>query len=99
MSEKSPLIVVKRKYYDQFSSGAKTIEYRRIRGSFTNRVYYPGRRVRVAYNYDIGRYPFLTATVTQFYAQPARSCPDLMEIDPTLSADEMIAAIHLNVDR
>lgn len=99
MSDKSPLIVVKRKYYDQFVSGEKTIEYRRIRGSFTERVYYSGRRVKLAYNYDIGRFPYLTATVTCFAQQPARLCPQLMELDPTLDPDEPIAAIYLQIDR
>jgi hypothetical protein len=51
--ERLPLIVVKRCYYDEFSSGVKTIEYRRHKGQFNACVFYPGRRVRIAYNYNL----------------------------------------------
>jgi hypothetical protein len=52
-----PLIVVKRVYFDQFAAGTKMVEYRRHRKPFTQRAFYPGRWVRIAYNYDINKYP------------------------------------------
>lgn len=43
------------------ASGAKTTEYRRHRPPFTDRVFYPGRWVRIAYSYNIKLHPTLIA--------------------------------------
>jgi len=49
----------------------KTIEYRRHKGQFNARVFYSGRRVRIAYNYKINLDPSLTAMVTRFEVAPS----------------------------
>lgn len=95
MSETRPLIVVKRRYFDQFLSGEKNIEYRRLRGQFNAAVFRPGRSVRIAYNYNLKLFPFLDATVTAFEALTALNCPDLLSLHPDISPSETIAAIHL----
>lgn len=63
---KAPLIVVKREFYDQFIAGTKTVEYRRHRRPFLATTYYPGRFVRLAYSYDVYKYPTRLARVVSF---------------------------------
>lgn len=63
---KAPLIVVKREFYDQFLAGTKTVEYRRHRRPFLATTYYPGRYVRLAYSYDVNKYPTRLARVVSF---------------------------------
>lgn len=96
---KRPLIVVKRKYYDQFQSGEKSVEYRRLRGQFNPNVFSVGRDVRIAYNYNVSRFPTIDATVVSFEAIPASRCPELLSLCPDMAPDEQIAAIHLSIDR
>jgi hypothetical protein len=98
----TPLIVVKRMYYDQFAGGTKTIEHRRHRPPFTARVFYPGRVVRIAYNFNIKKTPSLLAMVISFSIAPARSLnehPELIEVWPTLLPDDEIALIKLAIER
>jgi len=96
--ERQPLIVVKRCYYDEFLSGAKTIEYRRHQGSFNARVFCPGRRVRIAYNYNLNLYPSLIATVTRFEVASASAHPEMLDFYQDLQPNDEIALIHLRVD-
>jgi hypothetical protein len=93
-----PLIVVKRVYFDQFAAGTKTIEFRRHRKPFTQRAFYPGRLVRLAYYYDIARNPSLLARVTRFEVAPARDHPALLDVYPQLQPDDELALIHLERD-
>ena len=95
---KPALIVVRRVYFERFASGAKTIEYRRHRPPFTARVFYPGRLVRIAYNYDLKRFPTLLARVIGFDVAPAREHPELREIWPGLLDGDEIALIKLAID-
>jgi hypothetical protein len=94
-----PLIVVKRVYYEQFAAGTKTIEYRRHRKPFTKRAFYVGRWVRLAYSYNINKYPSLIARVTEFELAPARDHPAMRDIYPDLADDDELALIHLDVHR
>src|ERR1700726_1409986 len=94
-----PLIVVKRVYYDQFAAGTKTIEYRRHRKPFTERAFYIGRWVRIAYNYNINKYPSLIARVTGFELASARGHISLLKIYPDLGPDDVLALISLDVQR
>ena len=90
---KPALIVVRRVYFERFASGAKTIEYRRHRPPFTARVFYPGRVVRIAYNYRIALYPTLLARVVSFDVAPPRDHPALREVWPGLLDGDEIALI------
>jgi hypothetical protein len=66
MTEAKPYpLVVKRVFFDQFAAGTKTIEYRRHRGQFTERTFWPGRPVSIRCGYD-GKGPRLAARVTRF---------------------------------
>jgi hypothetical protein len=94
-----PLIVVKRVYFDQFAAGTKMVEYRRHRKPFTQRAFYPGRWVRIAYNYDINKYPSLIARVTGFTIAPAREHLPMLKIYPDLGPDDELALISLDVKR
>ncbi len=96
---RTPLIVVKRAYFDQFAAGSKTVEYRRHRPPFTARTFYPGRWVRIAYNYDVKRCPSLIAQVISFDVAPARDHPELIEVYPTLLPDDELALIKLAIER
>ena len=98
INAKFPLIVVKRVYYDAFLAGEKTIEYRRHRAPFTMRAFYPGRWVRIAYNYDLARYPHLLARVVAFSVAPAREHPELATLYKGLGPDDEIALISLAID-
>lgn len=95
-SESRPLIVVKRRYFEEFVSGTKTIEYRRHRGQFTARTFYPGRLVRIAYTYNIWRTGWLDAVVERFETRPAAECPagDRYE---DMKPDARMALIHLRL--
>jgi hypothetical protein len=94
-----PLIVVKRVYYEQFAAGTKTVEYRRHRKPFTERAFYVGRWVRLAYNYDINKYPSLIARVTGFELAPAHDHPAMRDVYPDLGDDDELALIHIDVQR
>jgi len=97
--ERLPLIVVKRCYYDEFLAGVKTIEYRRHKGQFNARVFHPGRRMRIAYNYNLNLYPSLTAIVTRFEVTPASTHPEMLDFYQGLQPNDEIALIHLRVER
>jgi hypothetical protein len=97
--ERPALIVVKRVYFGQFASGEKTKEYRRHRPPFTERTFYPGRLVRIAYNYQLGRFPFLLARVTRFEISAASDYPAILAVHPFLDPSEEIAVIGLAVQR
>jgi len=100
-----PLIVVKRGFYDQFEAGTKTVERRLHRPPFTQRAFYPGRWVRLAYNFNVAKTPSLIAKVTSFEVVAARDAlgwvelisiyPQLMIADP----DTEIALITLAIQR
>jgi hypothetical protein len=75
-----PLIVVKRRYFDEFAAGTKNIEYRLHRKPFTERAFYPGRWVRIAYNYNITKNSSLLARVMRFEVAPARDHPALRDV-------------------
>ena len=99
-----PLIVVKRVYYDQFAAGTKTVERRLHRPPFTVRAFYPGRWVRLAYNFNVAKTPSLIAKVTSFEVVRARDLHfrdhfDLTAIYPRLAddPDAEIASIGLAV--
>jgi hypothetical protein len=92
------LIIVKRRFYDAFASGEKTTELRRHRPPFTERVFYPGRLVRVAYNYNIARNPSLLGWVRSFDVHLAENYPELRELYPELRDDDEIAAISIALD-
>jgi hypothetical protein len=94
-----PLIVVKRRYYDEFIAGTKTVEYRRHRKPFTERAFYPGRWVRIAYSYNINKFPSVLARVTGFAVAPARDHPAMREVYPQLGDADELALIHLDVLR
>jgi hypothetical protein len=104
LNARFPLLVVKRVYYEQFAAGTKTIEYRLHRKPFTKRTYYPGRFVRLAYNYDIKRYPSLIARIVTFEVLRvdqlrASEHIDLTRHYPDLRAPDEIALITLDVLR
>ena|SRR5712691_1256635 len=96
---KTPLLVVRRAYFERFASGAKTIEHRRHRPPYTARVFYPGRVVRIAYNYDVKRFPTLLARVISFNLAPARDHPERREVWPDLLDGDEIALIKLAIER
>jgi hypothetical protein len=66
---------------------------------FTERVFYPGRWVRLAYNYDVKRYPSMLAIVRSFDLASARDHPQLREVYPQLRDDDEFALITLDVQR
>jgi hypothetical protein len=87
------LIHVKRRYFDEFAAGAKTIEYRRHRGRFTARNFWPGRRVIIA----SGR-ANLAAIVERFAIELADArTREFRTFWPDITADDEIAAIELRV--
>ena len=95
-----PLIVVKRVYYDQFAAGTKTIERRLHRPPFTVRAFYPGRWVRIAYNFNVAKTPSLIAKVISFEVVRAGDVAgwvELCSIYPKLDPDTEIALITLAV--
>jgi hypothetical protein len=94
-----PLLVVKRVYYEQFAAGSKTVEYRLHRKPFTKHAFYPGRFVRLAYNYDVKRYPSMLAIVRSFELAPARDHAALRDVYPQLRDDDELALITLDVQR
>lgn len=63
---RAPLIVVKKRYYQEFIAGTKTVEYRRHRRPFLRRTYYPDRIVRLTYSYDFKKHPSRLARVLAF---------------------------------
>jgi hypothetical protein len=94
---KIPLVVVRRIYFDEFLNGSKTIEYRRHRPPFTERVFYPGRAVRISYRYDLGA-PRLSAIVSRFEAKPLREQPDMIGFYDDMELDDEVALIHLAIE-
>jgi hypothetical protein len=56
-------LLLKRKYWEQFAAGTKTVEWRPYGARFNERVLRPGRPIVLSCGY-IG--PRLYATVTQF---------------------------------
>jgi hypothetical protein len=97
--ERLPLIVVKYCYYDEFRAGTKTIEYCRHQGPFNAGVFYPGRQVRIAYNYNLNLCPSLPATVTRFEVALATAHPEMLDFYEGLRPTDEIALIHLNVEK
>ncbi|SRR6266851_5877004 len=96
---KAPLIVVRRAYFDQFEAGTKTIEHRRHRPPVTARVFYPGRLVRIAYNFNVKRHPSVLARVISFDVAAARENPKMIEIYPDVLLDDEVALITLAIER
>jgi len=98
INERPLLIVLKRPFFEAFASGEKTIEYRRHRGQFTSRTLWPGRRVRLAYTYDVKRYPSLIALVEKLDIEFANMYLEkLRAFYPDLQPSDEIALIHLQV--
>lgn len=92
-----PVIVVRRIYFDQFRSGAKTVEYRRHRRPLTIKVFYPGRRVTIACGYTKGRLT-LHATVRRFEVKPLRQVPEMAGFYADLGPEDELALIHLTIE-
>ena len=96
-------LILKRRYFDEFASGIKTIEYRRHRGQFTARNFRIGRRFRLAYSYSWRQQgmPHLDAIVRSFEARPACGplLADMRGTYPDLGEGEEVALIGLNVVR
>jgi hypothetical protein len=95
VNERVPLIVVKRRWFDAFATGLKTVEYRRYGRTFTERTFYPGRPVRIWFSYDPRRSGELSATVRKFERVTAQVCPEILAIYSDLTMRDLIAAIHL----
>jgi hypothetical protein len=92
--ERSPLIVVKRRFFEQYLAGQKDTEYRRP--PYTQRNFYPGRAVRIAYRYDIARHPVTEARVVDSAIVPASACDrDLLHHYPDLTPTDEIIVIKL----
>jgi hypothetical protein len=66
---------------------------------FTARVYYPGRRVRIAYNYNLALHPTLMATVKRFEVALASVHPEMFDFYQGLRPSDEIALIHLQVEK
>jgi hypothetical protein len=96
ISQRVPVIIIKRKWLDEFAAGRKTIEYRRYGRMFTERTFYPGRRVRLTCQYSM-RGLILSATVKRFQRALASDRPDLLDVYPDLKPDAEMALIHLDV--
>src|SRR5690349_7701024 len=95
---KPPLIVVRRAYYEAFVAGRKTVEYRRHRRPFIKSTFYPGRIVRLAYNYNIKAFPSRLAVVRAFDVLPAASVRiELLSDYPDLTSTDEIALIRLEL--
>jgi len=93
-----PMIVVKRKWFDEFAAGRKTIEYRRYGRMFNEAVFYPGRAVRIANGYDPNRAPVLHAVVKRFERTLACDCAHMPTgAYPDLKPEDELALIHLEV--
>jgi hypothetical protein len=93
-----PLIVVRRAEYEAFAAGTKTIEYRRHRRPFTRAAFYPGRIVRLAYNFNVKSHPSRLAIVRAFDVRPAASIGiDLSPYYPDLAASDELALIKLEL--
>jgi hypothetical protein len=93
-----PMIIVKRQFYDAFDSGEKTTEYRRHRGLFTARTFWTGRSVRIAYSYNVKRYPSLIALVEGLDVELAETHLERLRAHyPDLQSTDEIALIHLQV--
>jgi len=104
INPRRPLIVVKRKFYDAFADGSKTIEYRRHHRPFTRSTFFPGREVRIVCNYDLSRAPpALIARVIGFDAVEARALRSMREYASLLEAyrdlkpDDEIACVALKL--
>lgn len=97
---KAPLIVVKKPIYYRYLDGSKTIEYRLHRKPFTRGAFWPGRIVRLAYNYNIKINPSRLARVVAFNVATAGDigkaidlASDYGELDPATE----IALIELTL--
>jgi hypothetical protein len=102
LTTKPALLIVKKRFFNAFASGEKSTEFRRHRAPFTKRVYFPGRWVRIAYNYDVRRSPSLVAQVIRFDVALAGDHPEaeaLRSVYPDLPDDAEIAAIALSILR
>src|SRR5438874_13047801 len=97
---KAPLIVMRRPLYDAFLAGTKTIEYRRHRAPFTRNTYYAGRTVRLAYNYNVHKFPSRLARVIAFDVMAAGqvAIDDLSPYYPNLDPLDEIALIRLDIN-
>ena len=95
-ADRIPVIVVKRKWLDEFAAARKTIEYRRYGRMFTERTFYPGRRVRLACQYSM-RGLVLSAMVHRFERVLAGNMPDLSDVYPDLKPNDELALIHLEI--
>ncbi len=101
MNETKPYpLIVKRVFFEQFARGEKTIEYRRHRGRFTARIFWPGRAITLAYTYDM-KGPRLSARVARFEVARLEELGELAvvlrSIYRDLAGGDEIALIHLDV--
>jgi hypothetical protein len=98
VTPKPPLIVVRRRHYEAFIAGLKAIEYRHHRRPFTIATFYPGRVVRLAYNFNVKKHPSRLALVRAFDVLPAASVGiDLSSHYPDLSPTDEIAMISVEL--
>ena len=86
---------MRRPYFDEFVSGTKTIEFRRHRRPFTERVYYPGRRVVITFRYNLA--PRLPAIVVRFESKPLIQVPDMIGFYSDMEMLDEVALIHLAI--
>jgi hypothetical protein len=102
-SDRPGQLILRRRYFDEFAAGTKTIEYRRHRGQFTARAFWPGRRIVIAYRYDHAkaRLSHLDAVVRSFEVQPAAGAlfDDMREVYPDMREGDEVALIGLDVAR
>lgn len=70
-----PLFIpLARRWFDAFSRGEKTVEYRRLGGPWNERTCVPGRRVVLSRGY--GRHARLTGVITRFAIVSATRAPE-----------------------
>jgi hypothetical protein len=88
-------------FFDQYAAGTKTIEYRRHRGHFTERTFWPGRPIVIRYSYNAAQSPELAARVVRFEVRrledTGESAAGLKSIYPALADGDEIAMIHLEL--
>jgi hypothetical protein len=96
-------LILRKPYFEQFAAGTKTTEYRRYKGQFTQRNFWPGRLIRIAYRYDhaAAGLPHLLAAVRSFETRQARwGTPlfaEMREVYADLLPGDDIALIGLDV--
>jgi hypothetical protein len=98
VASRVPVIVVKKRWLEEYEAGRKTIEYRRYGRSFTERTFYPGRSVRISCSYNPNVGLVLDARVVAFQRALMRDVPDMPSgVYDDLSPTSELALIHLQI--